>query len=68
MDHALLTELIALQQQAVLERHVHETEMLELALADEPRLGVRGTVARLLTAIAMRLDAAASRRALTANR
>jgi hypothetical protein len=68
IDNALLTEMIARQKRETLELGFRHAEAIEAARAGAPRTGVRTAIASLLARIAMRIDAAASDRAFSAQR
>ena len=68
IDNALLSEMIATQKHAMLEQELEHAELIEEARASAPRSGVRTAIASMLTRAAMRLDAAASARAISAQR
>lgn len=68
IDNALLSEMIARQKRETLEQGLQHALVIEAARANAPRSGMRTALASVLTRIAMRIDAAASARAFTAQR
>jgi hypothetical protein len=68
MDNGMLNQLLAEQQHQALERRIRETYVLDQALAEQTPSGLRTRLAGTLTRIAMHIDAAASARAVSAQR
>jgi hypothetical protein len=66
VDNALLSEMIATEKQHSLEMGIRRSQVLELARAEARPSGIRTAIAGALTRIAMRIDSAASARAISA--